>query len=146
MYYAAAHIYEEIPMTPNRSISELEARQCRNLDIDTSYNIPQAGRGPALPVFRDSSLSPLPRSSVPAWITTVRYGNVSTTCASILWISLCSRSTHSNDTMGSNELDVLVLHGALGIALAIRLEVSKVTDMTSLIGGSAVGFAMWVDY
>lgn len=48
--------------------------------------------------------------------------------------------------MGSNELDMLVLHGALGIALAIRLEVSKVTDMSSLIGGSTVGFAVWVDY
>lgn len=33
---------------------------------------PQAGRAPALPVFLLSSFSPLPRSSVPAWTTTVR--------------------------------------------------------------------------
>lgn len=36
-------------------------------------NEPQAGRGPALPVLRDSSLPPLPRSSVPACTTTVRW-------------------------------------------------------------------------
>ena len=42
------NIYWEIPMTP------------------------QAGRAPALPVFLLSSFSPLPRSSVPAWTTTVR--------------------------------------------------------------------------
>jgi hypothetical protein len=29
-------------------------------------SLPQAGRGPALPVFFDSSLPPFPRSSVPA--------------------------------------------------------------------------------
>ena len=34
--------------------------------------VPQAGRVPALPVFLDSSLPPLPRSSVPEWTTTVR--------------------------------------------------------------------------
>lgn len=33
---------------------------------------PQAGRGPALPVFLLSSFPPLPRSSVPAWTTMVR--------------------------------------------------------------------------
>jgi len=32
---------------------------------------PQAGLAPALPVFLDSALPPLPKSSVPAWITTV---------------------------------------------------------------------------
>lgn len=42
-------IYDEIPMTP------------------------QAGRAPALPVFLDSGWSLLPRSSVPAWTTMVRY-------------------------------------------------------------------------
>ena len=35
--------------------------------------LPQAGRPPALPVFVDSSLPPFPRSSVPAWTTTVRF-------------------------------------------------------------------------
>lgn len=44
----ARHAYWEIPMTP------------------------QAGRAPALPVFLLSSLPPWPRSSVPAWTTTVR--------------------------------------------------------------------------
>ena len=33
---------------------------------------PQAGRGPALPVFLLSSWPPFPRSSVPAWTTMVR--------------------------------------------------------------------------
>ena len=38
---------------------------------------PQAGRAPALPVFLLSSFSPLPRSSVPAWTTTVRPSTLS---------------------------------------------------------------------
>ncbi len=32
---------------------------------------PQAGLVPALPVFLDSAFSPLPKSSVPEWTTTV---------------------------------------------------------------------------
>lgn len=47
---------------------------------------PQAGRVPALPVLRDSSLPPLPRSSVPEWTTMVRYGGVSKYMARIFTI------------------------------------------------------------
>lgn len=36
-------------------------------------------------------------------------------------------------------------HGALGIALAISLNVAKVTDMTSLVRRSTVGLVVRVD-
>lgn len=55
------------------------------------------------------------------------------------------RSTYSDDTVGSNELNLLVLHGTLGVALAVRLDVSKVTYVSGLIGGSTVSLAMGVD-
>ena len=49
---------------------------------------PQAGLGPALPVFKDSSLPPLPKSSWPAWTTTVlpriEVGPISLTKLSVL--------------------------------------------------------------
>lgn len=51
----------------------------------------------------------------------------------------------SDDTVGSNELDLLVLHGTLGVALAVRLDVSKVTYVSGLIGRSTVSLAMGVE-
>lgn len=47
--------------------------------------------------------------------------------------------------MRADELDVRVLHGALGIALTIGLDVAKVTNVSGLVGGSTVGLAVRVD-
>lgn len=101
--------------------------------------LPQAGRGPALPVFSDSSLPPLPRSSVPAWQTTVRWPSL----ASVLQNTVVE--TYANDALGANDLDELVGHRALGVALGIRLDVAEVTNMAVLVGRGAVGLAVGVD-
>jgi|SRR5687767_2904628 hypothetical protein len=58
------------------------------------------------------------------------------------WVS----RTYANDAVGTNELDEVVGHGALGVALTISLDVAEITDMASLIGGSTVGLAVRVDY
>lgn len=48
--------------------------------------------------------------------------------------------------MRADELDVRVLHGAFGVALAISIDVAKVTNMSGLVGGSTVGLAVRVDW
>lgn len=53
--------------------------------------------------------------------------------------------SYANDALGTNELDVLVAHGTLGIALAIGLDVAQVTDVTGLVGGSTVRLSVGVD-
>ena len=109
--------------------------------IDTEGpNVPQAGRAPALPVFRDSSLPPLPRSSVPAWQTTVRYMS----CQQLRELPLGTQ-THANNALRANELDQGVLHRALRVALAISLDVAEVADVALLVGGGTVGLAVGVD-
>lgn len=41
---------------------------------------------------------------------------------------------------------MLVGYRALGVALAVRLDVAEITNMASLVGGSTVGLAVRVDY
>lgn len=105
---------------------------------------PQAGRGPALPVLRDSSLPPLPRSSVPAWTTTVRYicsqHNPFIIVGHRVWWN-----TYANDGLGANQLNELVLEAALGVALSIGLQVAEVTNVAVLVGAVTVGLVVRVD-
>lgn len=54
--------------------------------------------------------------------------------------------TYANDAVGADQLDEAVSDGALGIALAVGLDVAQVTDVTGLIGRSTVGLAVGVDY
>jgi hypothetical protein len=54
-------------------------------------------------------------------------------------------NTYANDTLWADQLDELVLDGALGVTLAVGLEVTQVTDVTLLIGWSTVGLGVWVD-
>lgn len=61
--------FESLSRDTNDTYLQVSFDHCKRNKV----HIPQAGRGPALPVLRDSSLSPLPRSSVPACTTTVRY-------------------------------------------------------------------------
>jgi hypothetical protein len=48
--------------------------------------------------------------------------------------------------MLANELDLGVLDAALGIALAVRLEVAEVADVAVAVAGRAVLFAEGVDW
>jgi hypothetical protein len=47
--------------------------------------------------------------------------------------------------VGADKLDQGVSDGALGIALAISLHVSEVTDVTGLVRRSTVGLVVRVD-
>ena len=53
--------------------------------------------------------------------------------------------TYANDAVGANELDVRVLHGALGVALAVSLDVAEVADVSGLVRRSAVSLSVRVD-
>lgn len=53
--------------------------------------------------------------------------------------------TYPNDALGANDLDVLVGHGALRVALSVCLDVAEVTNMTVLVNRGAVGLAVGVD-
>jgi len=48
--------------------------------------------------------------------------------------------------VGTNQLDERVSNGTLGIALTISLNVSEITNVTSLVRRSAVGLVVRVDY
>ena len=48
--------------------------------------------------------------------------------------------------MGANQLDEGVSDRALGVALAISLQVSEVTNVTLLVRRSTVGLVVRVDY
>jgi len=50
----------------------------------------------------------------------------------------------ANDTLGSNQLDELVRHRSLSVALPISLEVSQVTNMAVGVRGRAVILVVWV--
>jgi|SRR5690242_5397116 len=53
--------------------------------------------------------------------------------------------TYANDALGANELDQLVLDAALGVTLAIGLEVTEVTNVALLVVGGTVGLVVRVD-
>jgi hypothetical protein len=78
---------------------------------------------------------------VPAWTTTVRWWLLISRLL-ILGIYILS---YADNALGSDELDELVGHRALSIALAIGLEVAKVTNVADLVGGSTMVLAMGVD-
>lgn len=48
--------------------------------------------------------------------------------------------------MGTDELDQAVLSRALGVTLAISLDVAQIANMTGLIAGGTVGLVVRVDY
>ena len=51
----------------------------------------------------------------------------------------------TNDALGANQLDQLVRSAALGVTLAIGLEVTQVTDVALLVLGGTVGLVVGVD-
>lgn len=48
--------------------------------------------------------------------------------------------------LGTDQLDLLVGDGALGVALGVRLEVAEVPDVAFAVGGGAVGLGEGVDW
>lgn len=54
--------------------------------------------------------------------------------------------TYANDGFGTNQLDMLVLNAALGVALSIGLDVAQVTNVAGGIGRSTVGLVVRVDW
>lgn len=54
--------------------------------------------------------------------------------------------TYANNALGADELDQLVLDTALGVTLAVSLEVTKVTDVALLVIGGTVGLVVRVDW
>lgn len=57
---------------------------------------------------------------------------------------ICGK-TYANDALGADELDEVVSHGALGVALGIGLNVAEITDVADLGGAVTVGGAVGVD-
>lgn len=51
----------------------------------------------------------------------------------------------TKDALWADELDQLVGNGALGVALAVGLEVAEVTDVADLVRWSAVSLVVRVD-
>jgi hypothetical protein len=84
--------YSVIPITPRKVRHHTFSKISRQI-------LPQAGRPPALPVFLESGWPPLPRSSVPACTTTVRYSEhllaQSNRKGFVKW-------TYANNTLRSN--------------------------------------------
>lgn len=55
-------------------------------------------------------------------------------------------STYADDALGPNQLDHVVRHGALGIALTVGLQIAEIADMASFGGAVAVRLVVGVDY
>ena len=129
-----------MPMTPehkrHRIRNEFQSRQW-------GAGLPQAGRSPAFPVVADSSWPPFPRSSVPAWTTTVL---CKTACQNPFATTIIvATRTHSQNAVGPNQLNDVVLHAALGDGVGIRLDVAQVADVPDVVRGRAVGLAVRVE-
>lgn len=86
---------------------------------------------------------------MPPWTTTVRYRPV--LVGESLADYVCDPGaregiTYANDGLGADQLDVLVLNAALGVALSIGLDVAQVTNVAGLVRGSTVGLVVRVDW
>ena len=79
---------------------------------------------------------------MPAWTTTVRWMHISKDGQRSNFIR---GATYANDAVGANQLDVAVLDRALGVALAVRLDVAEITNVAGGVRGSAVGLAVGVE-
>ena len=51
----------------------------------------------------------------------------------------------SKNALRADQLDELVGNGALGVALAVGLEIAQVTNVTLVVSGCTVSLAVWVD-
>ena len=57
-----------------------------------------------------------------------------------------SERTYANNALRANQLDQLIIDAALGIALAVGLEVTQITNVALVIFGSTMGLVVGVDY
>lgn len=81
---------------------------------------------------------------MPEWTTMVRYLRVS--MRPDLYKKEGANWTYADDGLGADQLDMLVLDAALGVALGIGLDVAQVANVAVLVGGSTVGLVVRVDY
>ena len=61
-------------------------------------------------------------------------------------MELGKRTTYPQNTLRPNQLDQRVGDGGFGVALRVGRKVSEITDMTFIVGGSAMGFPRRIDY
>ena len=120
---------------------------------------PQATLPPALPVFRDSSLPPRPRSSVPCrtWVknSILRSSNYKctawTTIARLTWnvnkalFYTNNRRSSPNNTCGSVKGDNRILDCELCFSSRIRWNVTQVSDMSNMVIGATVCLAKRIE-
>jgi hypothetical protein len=71
-------------------------------------------------------------------------GLLVTTLAKVISTGMDDQSAAQNG-LGTNQLDKLILRGAVGVTLGIGLEVAKVTNVTLGVSGSTVGLAEGVE-
>ena len=87
---------------------------------------PHADLVPALPVLRDSSSPPVPRSSVPAWITTARLKQLAR--------GTSGKGYNSPDNVvGAIQSNQMVPLREIRVSGLIRQDVAQVTNMTNVI-------------
>lgn len=116
---------------------------------------PQATLPPALPVLRDSSLPPWPRSSVPCrtwiknyllrptnykftpWTTIARLDRI----VNRTWLQANAEGSSPNNTRRSVKRDDRILHCKLCSSFGIRLNIAQVSDMSNIVIGTTMGFA-----
>ena len=103
------------------------------------------------PVYHISMYSSLDPGKVER-LTASRAGTSVTSLLALLVATLAKvvgASVDNNgaaeDALGTDQLDELVANGALGIALAVSLEVAQVTNVALLVLGGTVGLAVRVD-
>lgn len=128
-------VYCEIPMTPESFVSWGFVAS-----IESPWSL-TAGRARA-------GVARLQRLLVASLAEVVSAGVADDGPLAIVSISVLQNTvlgTYANDTLGANDLDELVGHRALGVALGIRLDVAEVTNMAVLIGRGTVGLAVGVD-
>jgi hypothetical protein len=51
----------------------------------------------------------------------------------------------ADDAFRSDQLDELVINRALGVALAVRLDIAEISDVAVLVGWTTVRLAVRVD-
>jgi hypothetical protein len=56
-----------------------------------------------------------------------------------------AEKTYADDALGADQLDELVLDAALGVALAVGLDVTEVANVALLVAGGTVGLVVGVD-
>jgi hypothetical protein len=71
-------------------------------------------------------------------------GLLALSLAKVIGAGMCNNST-TDDAVGADQLDQVVRHAALGVALGIGLNVAKVAHVAVLVGRAAVRLSVRVE-